>query len=485
MHLPPPQVWLAPAGITLLLWLTSANPVSVLQSIAAFLLLLFPWWSYHYWRQTGFRGLPLFSAVTATYWLYFSMQLFWGDRQALDWRHRRLVGNAAITEAMLLVVFGVVFLWLGVRSTVGRRVSPRRFPEISMTPVTLLYIQAVALAGTLVARYENVAMIGGEGGRQIVYIFEGTASLAAVLILLRRALDGKAGRIEKAVLLVILGVRVVLGVSSGWVGSVGALVMTCALVYLHKHRKIPIVLLACLLPYVLFFQAGKQEFRKTFWHNQVQAGPIEKVEFWVDASIKAWQDALADPSGRQLGFLLSSSLSRTSLLIQAANVLEQTPDIVPYQYGRLYSYMAVALVPRLFWPDKPSMNRANQFYQVAYGITREQDLDSVSIAVGTLTEGYINFGWFGTALVMFLIGVLLDFWNETFLSGNGTVLAAGIGIALLPQLLAVETQMAQYASGFVQHVLLTIVVFFPVMRWRGVALKPVRDGAFGMAGARS
>ena len=50
-----------------------------------------------------------------------------------------------------------------------------------------------------------------------------------------------------------------------------------------------------------------------------------------------------------------------------------------------------------------------------------------------------------------LVGMLLDFWNETFL-GRDTLLAVSIGIALVPELLTVEFQMAQYASGLVQHV---------------------------------
>ena len=465
-RLPPAQVWLGPAGVTLLLWLTSPNRISGIQILAAFLLLLFPWWSYHHWRQSGFRGLPLFSAAAALYWLYFTVQLFWGDRHISSWGKSRVVSDAAVTEVMLLVVSGMFFLWLGMRSTAGRLVALKRFPEISMTPWSVLYVQGVAVAGTLMAAYESFVSAGGAGAREIIAILQGTVSLTAVLILLRRVMDGKAGKFEKALLLGIVAIRILLGVSSGWMGAAVGLGFCCAVVYLHKHRRLPIAIMAFMLPYVLFFQAGKQAFRDVFWHGQTQANPIEKVEFWVDASLQSWEEALRQPTGAGTAYLLSYSLSRTSLLTQAANVFDLTPNIVPYQNWHLYSYMAVALIPRLFWPDKPSMNEANQFYQVAYGITRERDLGNVSIAVGTLVEGYISFGWLGAAMVMFLVGVLLDFWNETFLAGSGTFLAAGIGIAMMPQLLGAESQMAQYASGIVQHVFLTLVVFFPVTRWR-------------------
>jgi hypothetical protein len=480
-----PQVFLGPGLVTALMWLSSLGPVTVIQLVASFLLLFFAWWSYWHWQQTGSRGLPLFAAITGMYWAYFGVPLFWGDRIVLDWRHPgRLLTDASITQAMLLVIFGVVFLWLGMRSKLGRRAAPKHLPEISVKPSSVVYLQIIAILGTLMTMYGGLPTVGGEGWRQVIVAMQGTVALTAVVILFRRALEGKAGALEKLSLGAILTVRLFIGVSTGWMGSAVSLGLACALVYLRKNHKLPIVAMACLLPYVLFFQAGKKEFRGIFWYGQVEGSAVQKVAFWVDASYKNWQIALEDPSGKGVPTLLALALSRTSLLTQGANVIEQTPALVPYQYGRLYSYLAVALIPRLLWPGKPSMNEANQFYQVAYGVTRERNLDRVSIAVGSLVEGYINFGWFGTALVMFLIGVFLDFWNETFLSRD-VWLALGLGLAMVPELLLVEFQMAQYASGIVQHVLLTFVVFAPISYWpKRVSAKVAGRPVGGMVGVR-
>jgi hypothetical protein len=477
-----------PAAITLSLWLTSPNPVTFTQGIAAFVLLLAPWWSYGQWQKSGNRGLPLFAGVAIMYWLYFDMQLFWGDRSVLDWRHPgRQVGDTAITETMLLVVAGVISLWFGMASKLGRQMAPKRFPECSANASGIVYLQVVVAVAT-VAGMSNIPMlIAGEGFRQIVEILEGTVSMAAFVILLCRVLEGKSALFDRLFVVGVVVFRLVLGVSSGWMGSAVVLAMVCSLVYLHKRRKLPVIALAVVIPYVLFFQVGKTQFRNTFWYGQVEAGRLEKIEFWLSASLEKWRRAFDDPSGVQLRSLAATSLARTSLLNQAANVVEQTPSVVPYQYGSLYSYLAVALVPRFLWPDKPSMNEANRFYQVAYGLTPERRLDRISVAVGILTEGYINFGWYGSILAMFLVGLLLDFWNETFLcEGGGPSLAAGIGIALLPQLFVVESQLAQYVSGILQHVMLTLLVLLPVIKWRGgVTLRVIRRGTVGAAVIRS
>src|ERR1019366_1740578 len=130
---------------------------------------------------------------------------------------------------------------------------PKHFPEISWKPLNLAYIQGIALLGILMTSYGDLSAAAGEGLRQVILILQRTVSLAAIVILLRRVMDRKAGRLERAFLWTIIALRVVVGISSGWLGAATSLAMVCALVYLQKRHKLPIAALACLLPYVLFF----------------------------------------------------------------------------------------------------------------------------------------------------------------------------------------------------------------------------------------
>jgi predicted small integral membrane protein len=216
----------------------------------------------------------------------------------------------------------------------------------------------------------------------------------------------------------------------------------------------------------LFLQVGKEAFRGVYWSGQTEGTTSEKVQFWIEQSASKWTDAIHGNDSVASGKLATQTVSRLSLLTQAAHVLDWTPDTVPYQYGRTYSYMFITLIPRFMWPDKPSMSEANRFYQVQYGLTAENQLDSVSIAVGFLTEGYINFGWLGVVGVAYFVGLALGIFQRTFLGAGSGMLFGSLGLALVPGFLALESQLTQYFSGFVQQVGLTFIILLPVMRRR-------------------
>src|SRR6266700_4227427 len=80
------QALVGSAVITLGLWRTSQQAVTLAQGLASYLLLLFAWWSYRDWKKGRSPGLPLFSFMTMMYWVFFGVSLFWGDRWAPDWR---------------------------------------------------------------------------------------------------------------------------------------------------------------------------------------------------------------------------------------------------------------------------------------------------------------------------------------------------------------------------------------------------------------
>ena len=91
----------------------------------------------------------------------------------------------------------------------------------------------------------------------------------------------------------------------------------------------------------------------------------------------------------------------------------------------------------------------------------------MSIAVGTFAESYINFGWLGPVLIIFPLGIFLGSMQRIFLRADSGLLLSSVGAVLVPQLLAVESQMAEYVAGLAQQVFVVLLVLTPVLKSRG------------------
>ena len=467
----PAIIWslAVPAAITYFLWTTRSNEVTPVELLLSLGLIFVPWQTYLLWRRKGREELPLFSILASMYFLYYAIPLFWGDLTIADQRspQNRVVSSEAITSALEMALLGVCALWLGMKAGFGRKFRPASIDLLQLRPSRLNYVRFVLVAGGLLSFSDNSTLALGQGGRQALIIIASMIPLLAFAILFRRYLRKEATTLDKALIAGFLAMRFLAGMSSGWLGVFTSILIICGSLYVADKKRVPRLALFVVVAFTLFFQVGKDDFRKAYWRGDEQpASRIERMTFWVDASLDKWNEVINHPGADTLRDALNPSVNRLSLLTQTANVIDQTPAVVPYQYGRLYSYMLVTFIPRFIWPDKPSVNDANQFYQIAYGLTREEDLNGVSIAVGVLTEGYISFGWVGAMGIMFLLGIFFDFYQHAFLSKQSGVILTALGIVLLPQFLTIEAQLAQYLGGIVQQVLLTLLVMLPAMSRR-------------------
>lgn len=463
-----PLTFILPPGLaTFLLWVTANQEIAVDSLILSSLLLFFAWASFERWVHRLEFNFPLLSAILGLHWLYFMLPLFLGDDTVLMYQFMDVVlSPEAIRMSLWLVTLGLSFLWLGFASGVGRRLSPTTLPDLQESEGALRWTRILLLVGILAHLVESASVVGGSGLRQLVLVLQNTVPLVAFAILLRRWFHGEANRQDKVLMAGYLIIRVLVGMASGWLGAVVGVLVVVGVIYLGERRRLPIGVVAVFLLVFMFLQAGKEDFRREYWRANVNAGRMDRISAWVESSIDAWREAFADESGDLLRRRTLRVLARVSLLPQTANVLELTPKVVPFQGLKLYSYMAVTLIPRFLWPNKPSINEANQFYQVAYGLTTEENLDTVSISVGYLTEGYISWGWTGTCVVMFLMGIFYDLFQNTFLSKNKGLFAQALGAALIFQLTSIEGQFAQYLGGLLQQILVVILVFLPVMTLR-------------------
>jgi len=425
-----------PTVVTVLLYLARLGDVTFVQLVLSYVLLVIPWKSYLNWRRSGQYLLPIFSIISGLYWLYYAVPLFLEDRVFSTTRepigHELADGN--ISAALFLALLGACFLWLGLHSGVSKVVNPKRTFVLEPNSNNLNYVRLVLVVGSLLTLSEMPLLIAGEGGRQLVGLIVSVIPVLAFAILFRNFIRRQSNVIDRLLVLMFLVLRLMGGLSAGWLGVSASILVICGAIYLIEFRRVPRWALVAVVLFTVFFQVGKEDFRKEYWQSaqpvsRDQDGRVERVSFWVQNSFDKWAETLNDSSGEAWRRALNPSVTRISLLNQTANVIELTPSVVPYQYGWLYSYLVITLIPRFVWPDKPSMNEANQYYQVAYGLTSDDELAKVSISVGFLTESYINFGWLGVAAVMFLVGIFFDLYQRMFLARTSGVLMTEIGRA--------------------------------------------------------
>jgi hypothetical protein len=453
-----------PLLLTAALAYTSSYEVSVTQGVLAFLLCWMPWAAYRQWLRSNRSNIPLFTLLAAMFWLAYAVPLFWAQHIVTGVFGRRALTESAIAYAMFLAVLGVACLWLGMRLAAFFHWVPNIKRDVSSNPAQLNYLRVIFVLGTLVKVFVPITAFGA-GGRQIVSNFENTVPVVSFAIFIRHYLRGRLPQLDKILIGGYSLIAVIVGISSGWLGSAVSVGLVCVVIYVYERRKFPVMALI-VLPVILFFQPAKSMFRERYWARESADTSTQRVTFWVENSWQLWSDALTDQNSDGIRQLADSSLSRFDLLRQTAHVIEFTPSRVPYQYGSLYSYMGVTFIPRFLWPDKPSVNDANRWYQVSYGLTDPQQLSIVSIAVGTVAESYINFGWFGPLLVILPLGIFLGSFERIFLHSDSGLLFSCLGAVLVPHLVAIESQMAEYVAGMVQQIVLVFLVLVPTLEMR-------------------
>jgi hypothetical protein len=471
---PESPLWLLgpPVGTIVFLWVTRTSPVTAVGVLYAFLLLLVPWASFLSWRQQNRGGLPVFAMLGFVYWWWFAVGMFWLERTLGLGFGRRITNTESVDDAILLALVGVGCMGLGMRVRVTP-LPPSRHLELDDKQISWHYVRFVLVAATLVTLAPGAYSLLGSDGQHIMNILTSTVPTVALLLLLQKCLTDKGSMLDRTLLWVYFPVRIVSGLASGWLGFVVGVGFVCGVMYFLVRRKVPFTMVAISVTAVLFLQVGKRDFRDSYWQKGEAGGVLERATSWLNGSASKWSEALNSTGSDSTVRLSSESLERTSLLPQVSHVLDVTPSQIPFQGGQTYSYMLITLIPRFVWPDKPSVNDANRYYQLAFGLSTARTVNGTNIGAGCLAEAYINFGWPGVICIMFVIGIILGIYERSFLAKDSSTLFLAIGVALLPGILGIEAQMSAYLGGVIQTVLLTILVFLPVLRRRSGKVRTV------------
>ena len=402
------------------------------------------------------HGARACTVVATGMWaaMFYHLAVFHEDRLILRWGEAR-ISEAAVDMAMLLAALATPGIYLGwhLAGTLNlARVLPHPRLDVSALPLRLVgtgivilslladvlwmrneltvYQPAVSVISVLTPSDLGFAMVllptlrpgrAERGGR---LLFWGLFAAGAVVALMRGVLTP----MMKPLLLYVLG----------------------NLVVLRRPRLWPVVMA---LLAVLLLQPVKGEFRARVWDRQVEMTLTDRALLFVDLTAKHWLGSDIGPSiDKEQSVKIAAA--RTGAALQLANAIELTPQAIPYQGGATYRYLRYALIPRVFFPEKPIAQYADVWAAILYGYTTKSGTAHVMVGLSQVAEAYINFGVVGGLLMLVGLGILLRTMDEIFAHPQAGTGALALHLYFAQSVaVTLEGSLAQFWGGVLQQYL--------------------------------
>jgi hypothetical protein len=449
-------IWIATAAFLAVLTVAATQTVTGTQLLCAAVLLFITAKAYLTWVDGRETNTPVWALLCAAHFVFYGLAIFGAERESPSWYDRgATLPDSSLTAAMAVGVLGLLSMAVGRKAAVhlgyAKRVQVRLMDTGAVTPLRIRMLLGLGIAVNLV----GVPFYGTSIWNVSVTLLN-TIPLAAFLWLVLAAMSRKIGQIDWLLAAAFFLTRIYLGASFGAsLGTIAAPFLLIGLAAVSVRRRLPWQMVVAVVCLVLFLQPSKTKVRKQLPHADESAQ--QTLVIWVKTAAAGWAQVFSGDAPLQSQLI--PTISRSSLLNMAGLIVDKTPSMVPYQKGAYYPLLIQNLIPRVLWPNKPTVNTANQFFQVEYGLTDEGHLSEVSIACGFEAEGYMNFGWLGVIGVGLFVGFIFAYYEHAFFSSGTTLAATAVGLALVPGLLAIESQLVQYLGGIVQILAAAVIVF--------------------------
>lgn len=384
---------------------------------------MFRWW------YKGRGEAPLFEMLCLSYGLQHGAILYFGPNEvnllygklSLSWDNTRY--------ALVISAIGIFSLCFGYYRAGDSRLL-RLLPELNLQMNKnrqnwyfgiAIIVGFFGLGLTTLGIVKSTDALG-----QVVFLLHTQLNIAIFLLTLSIERH-KLGSIWKIILYLLLGLMISYGLSRGTLDDV----MTSLVVYVvarwQCEKRAPIRVIILLLVIFLILQPIKQEYRLKAWQggDATALSLKERADIWYETFANTLLSSESQSSRIENDNTRSQIIGRLDLLHIEAHVLNSTPDSVPYFYGSTYSYLAVAFIPRVFWPGKPEAQDANKTFVLAYGFLNEEMIQFTIMGIGHIAEAYVNFGIIGVMLIMLVQGSIFATFAKVL---NGEKSEGGVAI---------------------------------------------------------
>jgi hypothetical protein len=194
----------------------------------------------------------------------------------------------------------------------------------------------------------------------------------------------------------------------------------------------------------LVMRGAMNEWRRQVWYSLEFVPPLDQSERMIGI-IYDDVEKYGPMVTVERGWTLVAQRSANMELL--ADVVRRTPAQVPFWQGATFMSLEGALVPRIFWPDKPRKTLGQDFGH-RYAYLSETDRHT-SMNLPVLVEFYINFGEAGVLLGMFAMGLVWCGVERIVNRAGQSYLVTAVGVPLLSQLCVIESDFSMQYGGLI------------------------------------
>ncbi len=405
------------------LWLCSRSPQTdrmlVLMGAAAIGLAALPALE---WARKAKAYFPVFEMFMLTSIPFYAVPLLAGHTGVINFS-LEATWNAATALVFFQGVAVIVYMWARGRPARSRLLSRTLLPERAIRyAIVGLWLNTVHVyvAGftTLIPYEVRTIVRAGFFGIGIVSLFIESRKWGA----------GTLKGHEKMAVGLNVFIQLVFLFRELYLIAGMSMLLLALFGYVSASRRLPILVIALVLPVVGILHNGKSTMREHYWGSRLALPTLSELpaffERWIAAGLSSPRGGTEEENTSRTVRLLE----RASLFQMVCLTTERTPAVVPFLEGETYKDIPAQIVPRILWPNKPSSLESNVRLAVHYGLVDPNYPITVSIAFGMLAEAYANFGLIGCGI----LGAVLGFgYKRVSLLAEGAPQFSALGLSTI------------------------------------------------------
>ncbi len=359
-----------------------------------------------HWVAEKYDWFPMFEFICLSYATQYVLPLQTDTNTLTTYRGETRLSWDTTLSALLFVALGVgvkiFFFYLTTRNPLVKRV-PRLNLPFDETRIRYYLAGAIVIGGLTRLIVEMGLSVHQFNAVLSVIGFQLHIAtiVMAYFVYTRRWTSPWAS----VILYGTVGMALIIGLLDGMMNDALFPIVVLLLIRCWATKKVPWLWFMVGIILVILLQDIKHQYR---YMPTANLNVVERTILWGEIAFEK-VEAIISGDKDETESMFEGIEGRTDQLHKFSYIIRMTPSTVPHFQGETYSYFFVAWIPRILWPGKPLVSILDTL-DVTYHL-KKKGWDT-STGVGTLPEGYINFGVQGIIATMAIQGIifgLLDY----------------------------------------------------------------------------